>query len=345
MDDVSQAGRELAKHGSAKGGQARAASLTSYERSSIAASAAAARWSKDLPVATHMGELVIADRRIACAVLADGRRVLTQETFLTAVGRARKAKGGTGSESGGMPPFVAAANLQPFVSDEVRQLAMPIPFRLERGGRAWGYEARLLPLVCEVYLQARDADKDLPSQKGIVATCDLLMRGLAAVGIIALVDEATGFQQERAKDELQRILSAYIAPELLPWTKRFPDEFFEQVYRLYGWNYRPGSVKRPAYVGHFINKYIYEQLPDGVLAKLREVNPTDDSGRRRHKHHQHLSADTGNPHLDRQVVAATTLMRVADSKSHFDDLFERAYPPAVRQGRLPLVIEVPSATR
>jgi hypothetical protein len=38
-----------------------------------------------------------------------------------------------------------------------------------------------------------------------------LLRGFARVGIIALVDEATGFQRDRTKDALSKILEAYIA--------------------------------------------------------------------------------------------------------------------------------------
>lgn len=57
------------------GGVARAKALTEEQRSEIASNAAASRW--NIPKATHMGELKIADLIIPCAVLGDGRRVLT----------------------------------------------------------------------------------------------------------------------------------------------------------------------------------------------------------------------------------------------------------------------------
>jgi len=199
-------------------------------------------------------------------------------------------------------------------------------------------------MVCEVYLTARDAGDVITSQQQhIVKACDLLMRGLARVGIIALVDEATGYQDDRAKHELQAILAAYISAELLPWTKRFGDDFFRQIYRLQGWEFRPGTAQRTPYVGKLINKYVYEKLPDGVLGELRKRNPAQEDGRRRHKHHQLLTVDTGNVHLDRQITAVTTIMRIADNKSHFEELFERAFPPLYQQLRLPLVVEVSGA--
>jgi hypothetical protein len=321
-----------------KGGKARAASLGPERRKEIAREAALARWS-DLPHATHDGTLIIGEQEIVCAVLEDRTRVLNQETFLTALGRAAKAKGQTGAEKGGMPPFLAAANLQPFISDELKGMAQAIPFRTRTGGRAWGYRAEMLPEVCDVYLAARDAGQLLSSQQRAATAAEILVRGLARLGILALVDEATGYQEERARQELQQILNYYVLAELRPWTKMFPDEFFREVYRLNGWEYRPGSAKRTPLVGKLINKYIYEQLPPGVLEELQRRNPVVANGRRRRKHHQHLTPSVGHPHLDRQISTVTTLMRISNSKEEFTDLFERAFPPP--QMRLPLRIEVP----
>lgn len=328
-----------------KGGLARAEILAPGERTEIARRAATARWTKDLPKATHTGQLVIAGRSLGCAVLETGKRLLTQETFLTAIGRAGKAKGKTGSFAvDGLPPFLAAENLTPFISDDLRESTTPIFCRNEKGIRLAGYEATLLPMVCEVYLRLRDhyvgQGRPVPAnQKHIVEACDLLIRGLARVGIIALVDEATGYQEQRAKDELSKILEAYIAEELRPWIKTFPDEFFKQVYRLHGWSYRPGSAKRPSYVGQLINKYIYEQLPPPVLPELRKLNPIMEGGYRKHKHFQYLTADTGNVHLDRQITATTTIMKVSDDRRDFEDNFAKAFSKQY-QARLPLVIDV-----
>jgi len=165
------------------------------------------------------------------------------------------------------------------------------------------------------------------------------MRGLATVGIIALVDEVTGYQETRARDELNLILEKYIAAELLPWTKHFPDAFFKEIYRLHEWEYKPGSHKRPKYIGKLINELIYKQLPPGVLPELQRRNPVTPKGYRKHKHFQFLTEETGNPHLDKQIVSVMTLMRVADNKDAFYRLFERAFPRGPQQ--LPLFLEEP----
>lgn len=280
---------------------------------------------EELPRAKYSGELKFGNIVIPCAVLEDGRRLLTQQGFLQAIGRARSAKGGQGASVDKMPAFMAAKNLKPFVSDELVGSTKPILFRSQRGNKAFGYPAELLPRVCDVYLTAREAGVLQDKQYPIAAKCEVLVRGLATVGIIALVDEATGYQYDRNRDALNKILEAYIAKELLPWAKRFPDEFYRQLFRLRDWQYNPISVKRPVFVGKLTNQLVYEQLPDGVLDELKHKNPRDEKGRRKHKHHQFLTEDIGNPHLERHIASVTTLMRAAADWRGFLRLFNRAF--------------------
>ncbi len=335
--DLSQEARALSKRGSSDGGKARAARLSPQERRDIARTAAQARWGISVLPASHIGEMEIGHRTIACAVLDGGTRVINQGTMLSALGRARRAKGGDAGT------VLFAANLNPFISPDLdEKLRTPITYTMPNGGRALGYPAQVLPEVCEVYLDARQAGKLLPAQQPAAVAAEVLMRGLARVGIVALIDEATGYQEVRARQELQRILEAYVQAELRPWIKTFPDEFFREIYRLQQWEYKPGTSKRTPYVGKLINKYVYEQLPPHILDELRRLNPRNPSGNRTFKHFQFLSPDTGNTHLNQQISTVTTLLRVARTKQDFEDMFERAFPPP--QGRLPLVIEAPSPT-
>jgi hypothetical protein len=319
-----------------QGGRARAAKLDPETRSAIAAEAAATRWG-NVHVAESTGEIQIGEMTIACAVLEDGTRVVSQSTVLQSLGRnpekSRRSRGNSELRA----PFLLANNLQPFIGDELKQLDEPIPYRVAgESGRALGYRAEMLPLVCEVYLDARRAGALDPKQYNAADAAEILLAGLARVGIVALVDEATGFQERRARDELRLILEKYVDSAFRPWVRVFPDEFFEQVYRLQGWDYQRGTSKRPAYVGKLINKYVYDALPPGVTEELQRVNPKNERGNRPRRHHQHLTADTGNVHLDRQISTVLTLMRISNSKSEFEDLFARAFAP---QLRLPVVID------
>jgi hypothetical protein len=144
--------------GRAKGGVARAASLTGEERRQIARKAAATRWSKDMPYATHEGPVKIGDVVIPAANLSDGTRVLSQGQFLQAIGRSRSPKAGTGVYTvvDELPFFLQATTLKPFISDELLQSTKPIFYRTKSGSQAVGYDALLLPRVCNVYLDYRN---------------------------------------------------------------------------------------------------------------------------------------------------------------------------------------------
>lgn len=317
--------------GRAKGGLARAKALDPIRRSEIASKAATARWKpSDLPIAEYGSAdrpLRILDSEIPCYVLSDGTRVLTQEGFLTALGRAKKAKGGTGASTrvDNLPAFLTAKNLKPLISDDILGSTRSIEFRLPTGGRAFGFLAELLPKVCNVYLKARDHGLLLPSQVRLAQKADMLVRGLAETGIVALVDEATGYQQVRARDALQAYLGRFLRKELAAWVKTFPDEFFQELFRLKRWQWK-GSSRRPSVVGHYINDLVYERLGPGVLAELERRNPTDSKGQRKAKHHQWLTEEIGNPALAQHLYALIGFMRAEDNWETFKIRFYRAYP-------------------
>ncbi len=276
--------------------------------------------------ATHQGDLNIRGINIPCAVLEDGTRLLTQEGFLRALGRARTAKGGSGASVAKVPAFMAAKNLNSFISNELATSTTPIIFRTARGALAYGYRADLMPKVCQIYLEARDAGVLFPSQLHIAQKADILMRGLAHVGIIALVDEATGYQEVRDRIALQAILAKYISKELLPWTKRFPDEFYTEMFRLKGWQWQGMKINRPSVVGHYTNDLVYERLAPGVLPELQRLNPPGDLGRRKHRHHQWLTEDIGHPALAKHLMGVIALMRASSSWERLMRLIKRAFP-------------------
>jgi hypothetical protein len=117
VDSKEQACMTEEPAGKAKGGFARAEALPADRRSEIAKKAADARWGRDLPKATHEGDVTIGDVVLPAAVLDDGRRVLSQGQFLQAIGRSRSPKGGTGALAtvDELPFSLQADVLKPFI--------------------------------------------------------------------------------------------------------------------------------------------------------------------------------------------------------------------------------------
>ena len=224
-----------------------------------------------------------------------------------------------------MPVFLEAKNLKPFISEDLLMGPVIVEFLTPQGLLAEGIRAELVPKICETYLRARDAEKLKPSQIKVAMQADILIRGFADVGIIALVDEATGFQDERDRRALALILEKFIAKELRPYVKTFPLEYYKQLCRLKGVPFSP-DMKLPQYFGHLTNNLIYSRLAPGVLRELRNRNPSQ-HGRRKHKHHQHLTEDIGHPKLLQHLGSVVTLMRLSKSWGELETVMDDIHPP------------------
>ena len=280
--------------------------------------------------------LHIGDIEIPCYVLEGETRVLSQRGFLSGIGRSesRPARPANGGKH--LPDFLAAKNLLPFIDAELTAASTPIRFQPPGGGAAaFGYRATLLPKICDVYLAARAAGALYPNQRHIAERCEILLRGLATVGIISLVDEATGYQRIREERALATILERFIAVELQLWTRTFPYVFYEQIFRLKGWGNAAG-VNPPSVVGHYTNDLVYDRLAPGVLAELRSRNPVLPQGWRRNRHHQWFTSEYGHPRLKEHLEGVTALMRAAESWDAFRRSMDHVYPKL--NNTIPMVI-------
>jgi hypothetical protein len=75
------------------------------------------------------------------------------------------------------------------VNDLTARIRKPIKFVPPGGGPvAHGYEATILADICDAVL----SNVLQRQQEHIADQCEILLRGFARIGIIALVDEATG---------------------------------------------------------------------------------------------------------------------------------------------------------
>ena len=339
MATTNDASKEV--QGRARGGLARAQALSPEERQKIAKDAAKARWSNPsaLVRATHEGKLQIGNAVIACAVLEDGRRLLTQSTFMRALGRARQAKGRQYYDGDvNLPAFLTAKNLKPFIPNELYVTSSQIEFRLTKGRRAYGYSADLLPMVCGVFVDAFKAGVLKDNQEHIADQAYLLMRSLAHTGIIALVDEATGYQKVRDREALQKILDRYIAKELAKWAKRFPDEFYVQMFRLKGWKHNPASSKRPMQMARVTLDLVYDRLGPGLSKELKaRRNEIFETTGKRGKLQQVLTREVGHPALQDHLSGLMFIGKgFADGEwEPFHRFVDRAMPPFNRTLPLP----------
>ncbi|MBR6612712.1 MAG: P63C domain-containing protein [Campylobacter sp.] len=260
------------------------------------------------------GILKIGDTELDVSVLDNGDRVITHSAVFRALGREPRGN----SRIDQIPAFMDAKNLQSLISSDLQCLIKRVPYLDKNGKEKEGYKADILPLVADLYLKARDKEVLTANQHDTAKKAEMLIRSLARVGITALVDEATGYQYERERDELQKILKAYISEELLKWEKRFPDDFYKEIFRLNGWDFTVSGIKkRPGVIGKWTNTLIYNELPAGVLQELKENTP------KHARYHQRLTPDIGQPNLMAQIYKVIGIMQSSDNMQEMWERFKK----------------------
>ena len=325
---TSDAARELSKLGAAKGGRARANVLTASERSEIAKKAIATRWSKYkeqnfppeppkdspqsatdvLPFSMFRGNLKIGDMELECHVLNDERRVFTQREVVRVLSHGR--------ESGNLTRYLER---NPLYST---QFSVGPGFDFKVPGSptiANGYEATQLIEISELYLEARRLELLKPSQMKLALQAEVIVRSCAKVGIIALIDEATGFQEVRKKRALQIKLQAFIAEDMQEWARMFPPEFWFELARLEGIHYSPRS--RPLRWGKYIMAFVYDAIDKDMGKALRVVNPDPHYKQNDHQ----LLTDFGRQQVNDQIHRVVTIMKLCEDMKDFKRKFDRVF--------------------
>jgi hypothetical protein len=304
-----------------KGGKARAEKLSPAERSQIARNAGKARWAKagrevapktneptEMPYSMFRGNLAIGDVLIEGHVLSDGRRVLTQREVVRVITRGRT--------SGALNRYIERLP----GADPTLVANQTIQFRIPGAPtRATGYEATLLIEICDLYLAAREAGTLGPRQLGLAEMAETIVRATAKLGIIALIDEATGYQAVRSKQALQLKLQAFIAEDMAEWAQMFPPEFWIELARLEGVKYSPRN--RPIRWGKYIMMFVYDAVDPDVGKELRKLNPDPHF---RKNHHQWLKQH-GREKVNNQVQQVIAIMKLCEDMQDFKRKFAKVF--------------------
>ena len=270
--------------------------------------------------------LAIGDVEIQCYVLQDETRVLSQRGVFNSVSATRGGPRNVAGLGAQLPRFASQNWLKPFISKDLElALKTPILFQLISGPTAFGYPAPILVDLCGAIMEAERAGAITDRQAAIVERANILIRGCATVGIIALVDEATGYQEVRARKALATILENFIADQVQPWKKTFPYEFYKQIFKLKGWP-GPDGVKRPSVIGHYTNDIVYKRVAPGVFDELKKLNPALPGGGRKWRNHQWFKPEPGYIKLNQHIAAVVALMKASANWDKFQSNLKRAFP-------------------
>lgn len=278
--------------------------------------------------ATHEGKLILGETELNVAVLEDGTRVISRNAIFKAFGRTKRGRAKTEQRVPNMPSFIDANNLQSFVGEDLRSGLKQLDFVALNGKQDSAYNALILPMLCKVYLDARQSGVLKTQQLPLARASEVLLISLSKVGIIAMVDEVTGYQEVRDKTALQEFLTKFIKEERGIYMKTYPDEFFEAIFKMRHLNWSLANKgKKPQYIGHYINNFVYSRIAPNVLTELRKVNPKDETGKRKGKHTQHIDIDYGHPKLKEHLSILTAFARATGFNwTNWERMVNRALP-------------------
>ena len=294
------------------GGKARAESLSKERLSEIAAKAASARWSKEHADVLYSGELILGNVSLPCYVTVDGERLLSGRGMQEALRLVDEAPSESGQKPGSrMTRLLSNKRLSSLIyKGKSPDHFFPKKARFQ-GRLISGYNSEMLVDICDGMLEARANGVPLSARHEVVAAqCEILVRAFAKVGIASLIDEATGYQKARPADSLKMYLESILLRDLAAWVKRFPDEYYENIYKLKGWVWPGMQRNRYSIVGKYTNDLIYERLAPGLKEEFDLRNPKDSKGRRKSKNHQWFD-EAGEKLYAQQMFTVLTIQRAA----------------------------------
>ncbi|MGG0644206.1 P63C domain-containing protein [Sporosarcina gallistercoris] len=277
----------------------------------------------------------IGDTKLTGSVLNDGRRVIKDTSLFSALDRTRKGE----TRIEGFPPIIGSKSLATLLTEMYPQyLNQIMPFEVAQFNGSTGkwYDANTIPIICDLYMEAEKQGLISVNQAHVLERAKVLLRSLAKVGITALIDEATNYQEVRGKDELQLLLEQFIAEELRPYSKEFKSEYFEQLFKLYGLPYDPTTSKRPLYFAKFTRKYVYDLLPPNVWVEIDKQNPLlydaeKDRSKRKYHIHRLLSEEHGIRYLREHLESLIPVMKLSKNMNDFKLNFEEVYADKIRK--------------
>lgn len=269
-----------------------------------------------MPYSMFAGTLMLGHVPLECHVLSDGRRVFTQREVTKAISGGRT--------SGDLKVYLSRNPLvdHALVAAAAFQFAIPA-----NPTPANGYEATLLIEICDKYMEADDKKLLKPRQRHLAKQAAAIVRACAKVGIIALIDEATGYERVKAKNALQLKLHAFIAEELQEWAKMFPEEFWLELARLE--NVRYSRQLRPIRWGKYVMMFVYDAIDPAVGKALREKNPNP---RFLSNHHQWLK-QFGRDKVHDQIQRVVTIMKLCTDMDDFRAKFAKVFSKSPVQMR------------
>lgn len=301
--------------GKAKGGVARAKSLTKEQRSEIAKKGAAARWKAKPLKSTHQGNF-LDDFGIdaECYVLDDeAKTVVVTKTGLSQLL-------GIGEHAKDLDQVLGAQYMSKYRDLELlRKMENPYKFQLTSKSKtvhqALGYDITSIVDIGRALIDAKDNDDLPPSRLKAAEAAQKLINASAKAGIKGVAYALAGYRPE--VQEVIDAFKAFVREEARQYEKEFPDELYEEWYRLYGLS-RP-EKGRPIRFGQLTNMQIYIPLAKSKGKILDQIRASrDENGKPYDKLHLFLS-EIGVKALRQHIGKLLGVAAMSETREEYEE--------------------------
>jgi hypothetical protein len=286
---------------------------------------------ESIPVALWAGLLPVGDNDLPVYVLDDGRRLLSRTGATTSL---------TGTAGGDLESYIGVAALKPFLDVDLDDQLIEFSLRGVTHKTVRGLSADTFLAICRAYVGALEAGAlQTDRQRAIAAQAAMFLAACAGVGLIALIDEATGYQFTRGEDALRVKLNLYLEEEMRKWEKTFPDELWAEFGRLTNWRGATNS-QRPKYWGKLVNELIYGYLDRDVAEWLKSNAPKPRHGQ---NYHQWLTGQYGLKKLTEHIWMVIGMARACNTMGELRQRMAEQF--GRQQVQLTMFVDMPSKRR
>ena len=187
--------------------------------------------------------------------------------------------------------------------------------------RLHGFDVTLLIDVCKAIVSAEADGKLLASQKHIAKQAHIILNASAKAGIKGLVYALAGY--DATKEEVIAAFKFYVREEARDYEKEFPDQLYEEWYRLY--ELPKPERSKPWKFMHLTIDQVYRPLAksNGKILELTKLQ-RENSNARWKKLHQFLS-EIGVKALRTQLGQLLGIARISKSKIEYENHFQTLF--------------------
>nr|WP_286674417.1 P63C domain-containing protein [Clostridium sp. VAP52] len=260
---------------------------------------------------------------LPCYVLDDGQRVFRLSNLTKSL---------RDKEHGKFGNYLASSNIIKYLPERLRPLTDENHDRTPQGVIEFefnekiekGYNSEDFMDVCSAFVTANlNNEKLSEAQQEIVKNANKFVLSTAKIGIVALIDEATGYQNVRHSKELQLKMKYFLVEDdnAREWEKIFPDDLWFEFGRLTNWK---GSLKkRPKYWGKLVKELIYNLLDKDIAEYLYKNKPPRYNGHI--KYHQWLNEGYGTKELTQHIWQIIGMAKTCENMKELKQLTSQKF--------------------